>query len=153
MFNHHSYGQATLFWNYFSKKNIEKQSWTSDITAATTWPCFQAILFINALCLHSLWLLCSDTEAMKVFQMFACHWCSITLSRCRCCADNKLPRAQLCDKKREFDLKLIWALALEAAIQVDADLLVCACVILLQTLVNVDAGDEEVAVACRNNIN
>ena len=77
----------------------------------------------------------------------------ITLSRCRCCADNKLPRAQLCDKKREFDLKLIWALALEAAIQVDADLLVCACVILLQTLVNVDAGDEEVAVACRNNIN
>jgi hypothetical protein len=43
-------------------------------------------------------------------------------------------------------LILLRILALEAALQVDADLVLCACVLVLQAFVDVDARDQEVSI-------
>ena len=55
----------------FQVQYIYEQSWASDNSAATTWPCFKATkLLVIALLLYSLWQLHLDTKTLTFFTFF-----------------------------------------------------------------------------------
>ena len=60
--------------------SMNPQSWASDNTTSTMWPCFQATqLLVIALWLYWLWL----HRDLNIFCISSSHWNS-TVSRCRC---------------------------------------------------------------------
>ena len=94
-------GPETPWWqvrelktHHSNLKSSCKQSWARDNTAATTtWPCFQATIFVVAITV--------DTEALKFCKCFLVpetlqyHVVALSLSRCRCREAKILSRAQL----------------------------------------------------------
>ena len=85
--------------------DVHEQSWARSHIAATTWPCFQAKIYVDY-CIMSLFVVATPLRQrdLNSFSIFSCQWSSITLSRYRCCETKhcRVPSSQMWGIRQHF---------------------------------------------------